>query len=102
MSHSFPELVGLLVPWWILLVHASKRSSVSLGGCLLAAVFVGFVGAVCQIELRRYGWLDASPESVSGLGFRFLDLLRFGLAGATAAWAVQVASSRLITALSRD
>jgi hypothetical protein len=74
------------VPLWILLVH---RGPLRPGHLLVAGAFVGLVGAICFVELRRYGHLPATGGAVVPfLEIRLEDALRFaclGVSGALAA-----------------
>ena len=95
MPSALASVFGLLVPLWIVVILLGRR--VDRGRVLrvvAAGAFVGLVGAICFIELRRYGLVDA--DGLHG-GFRWTDALRFFLVGATAAWFVDVFDDRTAT-----
>ena len=90
-------LVGLLIAWlplWVVLYACSR--TVRPGRLLLGAAFVGFVGAICFVEFRRYGLLEEAAGGIALplLGLRLADLVRFALLGLSATWTAGVVLER--------
>lgn len=82
----------LFVPLWIALLFLGRSGHRRRALRVLAAgAFVGFVGSICFIELRRYGLLGAA---MGGMETRLEDLARFVLVGSTAAWIVDLLDAR--------